>query len=100
MTLFEYTAISASAVLLLLLVVYLTRRSRRKALEKARAESFYRANLTFEVWVCRFCGCKSFMKAEECHWCGAPRPEEYVSMLIKEKEYAAQLHPPPPKAHA
>ncbi len=97
MTFLDYILILGSLGIALAFVVFIVGRIRRRAFEKARAELLYRANLTCEVWVCRYCGFKSLMKNEECHGCGAPRPEEYVSMTIKEKEYAAQLQHRPTK---
>jgi hypothetical protein len=83
----------AAAVCLTLVVD----RSRRKALEKAKAEQLMEANRPVSVWICRYCGFMTQMKNQNCTSCGVPRPEEFVYRTIPGKEFAAQLKKTPPK---
>jgi len=98
-TIIDYILLSVLIVAVLLLVIHVVGRTRRNAYEKARADALFESNLTIEVWLCRCCGFKSMMIDEECHRCGAPRPDEYVSMMIRKKEFAAQPHDTPPIPH-
>jgi ribosomal protein L40E len=77
----------AAVVTLILLVV----RSRREAIEKAKAEQLSEANRPLNVWICRYCGFMSSMRSEVCSGCGSPRPEEFIYRTIPPKELAALI---------
>jgi ribosomal protein L40E len=69
-------------------------RRRRAAIERAYQLAKERP---LEVWVCRDCGFKSLTSAEDCFWCGAPKPEDPLCQSIPAKEFKAQLERPLPK---
>jgi len=68
-TFLNYILIGAALGAAILILFSLVGWRRRRAIAKARAESLYRANLAVEVWICRYCGLKSMMTDENCHWC-------------------------------
>jgi ribosomal protein L40E len=71
-------------------------RSHRAAAERAYLLAKERP---LEVWVCRDCGFKSLTSAEDCFWCGAPKPEDPLCQSIPAKEFKAQLEKPLPRRY-
>jgi hypothetical protein len=80
-------------------LIFLVRRSRRKALEKAKADQLWEANRPRRVWICRYCGFMSLMTKEVCSGCGSPRPEDFIYRTIPGKDFAAQRNEPREEAH-
>ena len=81
-------------------IMLLLRWSHRRGVERAEAEAIREANRLLDVWICRYCGLMSLIRNDECIWCNAPRPEEYISRTITAKEFGTQLRKPQPRPHA
>lgn len=96
MTPISYIVISLLTVAAIACVVCLVRWRRRKAVLKAREEELRKTNQPLRVWLCRQCGFTVLMRSEECTWCGAPRPEDFMFRTIRRKDFTAQLKKPAP----
>ena len=88
-------AVAAAGSLMLFL-----RWRHRKGVERAKAEAIREANRLLEVWICRYCGLMSMIRNDECIWCSAARPEEYLARSITTKEFSAQVRKAQPRPHA
>ncbi len=91
MSIFSYIIVSLLLVAAAICIILLVERSRRKAIEKAKAERIREANRPLSVWICRYCGFMSLMRNEACSGCGSPRQEEFIYRTILRKEFAAQV---------
>ncbi|HEX7573778.1 MAG TPA: hypothetical protein VF514_11840 [Bacteroidota bacterium] len=91
MSIFSYMVVSLLLVAAAMCIILLVERSRRKAIEKAKAERIREANRPLKVWICRYCGFMSLMRNEVCSGCGSPRQEEFIYRTILGKEFAAQI---------
>ncbi|HTY59582.1 MAG TPA: hypothetical protein VMF59_12245 [Bacteroidota bacterium] len=81
-------------------IILLLRWSHRRGIERAKAEAIREANRLLEAWICRYCGLLSLIRNDECIWCSAPRPEEYISRMIAAKDFSAQIRKAQAKLHA
>ena len=92
MTTAPYIFVTCAAVAAAGSLVFLFRWSHRRRVERAKAEAIREANRLLDVWICRYCGLMSLIRNDECVWCSAARPEEYISRTIAAKEFSAQIH--------
>jgi hypothetical protein len=99
MTFLRYIIGSILLLILVVGVVWLLARNRRKAMEKARAEKLRETNQPLNVWLCRSCGFMTLMRNQECTWCGAPRPDDFMYRTIRQKDFVSQVKKPPPKPY-
>lgn len=91
MSLFSYIIVSLLLVAAAMCILLLVERSRRKAIETAKAERLREANRPLKVWICRYCRFMSLMRNEVCSGCGSPRPEDFIYRTILRKELATQI---------
>jgi len=71
-----------------------------KAAERAHEQMRLEAERPLDVWLCRNCGFVTLLKNEDCTWCKAPRPDDFLFRKIPPKEFAAQVRKPMPKPYA
>jgi hypothetical protein len=100
MTISTYIIITCIAVAAASGLMLILRWTHRRGVERAKAEAIREANRLIDVWICRYCGLMSMIRNEECIWCNAARPEEYISRSITTKEFGAQVRKSQPSAHA
>ena len=99
MTALLYVLVALLIVTAILSLRFFVGRSRRKAIEREKAEQLDEANRPLEVWICRCCGFMSLIRNEECTWCGAPQTDDFFSRTISRKDFTAQLQKPSPKPY-
>ena len=99
MIVFSYIILSLLLIAAPAGLIFLVRRSRRKAFEKAKADELREANRPRKVWICRYCGFMSLMRNEVCSGCGSPRPEDFIYRTIPGKDFAAQRREPREQVH-
>ena len=100
MTIPPYILISCTAVAAAGCLVLFLRWTHRRGIQRAKAEAIREANRLLDVWICRYCGLMSLIRNDECTWCCAARPEEYIARSITTKEFSAQIRKPRPMPHA
>jgi hypothetical protein len=99
MNILTYIEISLILVAGVVCALLFAARMRRKAIERAKAEKLRQTNQPLNVWLCRSCGFMTLMRNQECTWCGAPRPDDFMYRTIRQKDFVSQVKKPPPKPY-
>lgn len=100
MTFIAYIVVAIMLAAAVACVVNLVRTTKRKAALRAREEEMRKTNQPLRVWLCRNCGFTVLMSIDECNWCGAPRPEDFMFRTIRRKDFTDQLKKPAPKRYS